>query len=74
MGYVIVCIAGTRIPVWLLVNYHRQGASDAYILDAYSQIGAADLVNVWAYAQAYPDEVETSIREQEEADILLDAS
>lgn len=28
------CIAGTRIPVWLLVNYRSQGANDADILEA----------------------------------------
>jgi Protein of unknown function (DUF433) len=31
------CIQGTRIPVWLLESYRRQGATDAYILDGYSQ-------------------------------------
>lgn len=68
------CIAGTRIPVWLLVSYRRQGASDAYILDAYPQMSAADLVNVWAYASAYADEIETAIREQEAADAILETS
>lgn len=67
------CIAGTRIPVWLLVSYRNQGASDAYILDAYPHLSAAELVNVWAYATAYPDEIETAIREQDEADAILDA-
>lgn len=66
------CIAGTRIPVWLLVSYRRQGATDAYILDAYPQLSAADLVNVWAYAEAYSDELEKAIREQQEADAILD--
>jgi len=66
------CIAGTRIPVWLLVNYRSQGASDADILEAYPQLNATDLVNIWVYAQAYPDEIQTAIKQQEEADAILD--
>lgn len=68
------CIAGTRIPVWLIVSYRNQGASDAYILDAYPHLSAAELINVWAYATAYPNEIKTVIREQDEADRILDAS
>jgi len=63
------CIAGTRIPVWLLVSYRTQGASDAFILDSYPHLSAADLVNVWAYAEAYPDEIEEAIRQQDEAEL-----
>jgi hypothetical protein len=33
---------------------------------------AADWVNVWAYAEAYPDEFESAIRQQDEADEILD--
>ncbi|MBF2017652.1 MAG: DUF433 domain-containing protein [Rivularia sp. T60_A2020_040] len=64
------CIAGTRIPVWLLLNYRCQGASDAEILEAYPQLNATDLVNVWVYAQAFTDEIQTAIKQQEEADDL----
>ena len=60
-------ISGTRIPVWLLVNYRRLGASDAHILEGYPHLSAADLVNAWAYADANPNEVEAAIRENEEA-------
>lgn len=61
------CIGNTRIPVWSLVNYRRPGASDAHILEAFPHLTAADLVNAWAYADAYPDEIEQAIRENEEA-------
>jgi uncharacterized protein (DUF433 family) len=37
------CIAGTRIPVWDLVEYRRMGASDLKILEAYPQLTATDL-------------------------------
>ena len=29
-----VRIAGTRIPVWALIQYHRLGASEAELLEA----------------------------------------
>jgi len=61
------CIAGTRIPVWLLVSLRRQGSSDAEILKFYPHLSAADLVNVWAYADAHPEEIETALREEAEA-------
>ncbi|MEG3905337.1 DUF433 domain-containing protein [Microcoleus sp. B4-C5] len=66
------CIDNTRIPVWLIASYHNDGATDAFILDCYPHLSAADLVNVWAYAEAYPDEIEEAIRLQDEADEILD--
>lgn len=61
------CIGKTRIPVWLLVSYRRQGANDAHILEGYPQLSAADLVNAWAYAEAFPEEIEAAIQQQDEA-------
>lgn len=61
------CIGDTRIPVWLMVEYRRQGATDAKILEAYPQLSAADLVNAWFYAEAYPEEIAAAIQGQEEA-------
>lgn len=60
-------IAGTRIPIWTLVNYRRLGVSEAIILEDFPSLRATDLANAWAYADAYPDEIETAIRENEEA-------
>ncbi len=60
------CIGNTRIPVWSLVNDRRLGLSDARILEAFPDLTAADLVNAWAYADAYPDEIEQAIRENDE--------
>lgn len=60
------CIAGTRMPVWSLVNDRRLGASDALILECFPHLSAADLVNAWAYAEAYPEEIEQAIRENDE--------
>lgn len=61
------CIGSTRIPVWGLVSLRGQGASDAHILQGYPQLTAADLVNAWAYAEAYPAEIEAALRDEDEA-------
>ncbi len=61
------CIAGTRIAVWLLVEARRLGMSEAELLQDYSHISAADLVNAWAYADAYPKEIEAVIHANEVA-------
>jgi uncharacterized protein (DUF433 family) len=60
-------IANTRLPVWLFVSLRQQGANDAELLDAYPQLTAADLVNVWAYADAHLNEITTALQSQEEA-------
>ncbi len=61
------CIAGTRIPVWLLVSLRLQGSSDAELLEFYPHLSAADLVNSWAYADAYLEEIQEAIRQNQEA-------
>jgi uncharacterized protein (DUF433 family) len=61
------CIAGTRIAVWLLVEAQQLGISEAQLLQDYPHITAADLVNVWAYADAYPEEITAAIRANNEA-------
>ncbi|MEG4285181.1 DUF433 domain-containing protein [Microcoleus sp. A006_D1] len=61
------CVGNTRIQVWVLVGYRRLGCSDAELFKCYPHLTATDLVNAWAYADAYPEEIETAIRENEEA-------
>jgi len=61
------CIRETRIPVWLLVSCRRLGLSEAKLLENYPGLSATDLANAWAYAAAYPDEIEITIRRQDEA-------
>ena len=60
------CIRKTRIPVWLLISYRRQDATDAHILEGHPDLCAADWVNAFSYAEADPDEIETAIQENEE--------
>jgi uncharacterized protein (DUF433 family) len=61
------CIAGTRIAVWLLVEAQQMGISEAQLLQDYPHITAADLVNAWSYADAYPEEIAAAIRVNNEA-------
>jgi uncharacterized protein (DUF433 family) len=61
------CIAKTRLPVWLFVSLRSQGATDADILQFYPYFNAENLVNVWTYAEANSEEIETALREEETA-------
>lgn len=61
------CIAGTRIPLWLLAQARRMGASDAELLAWYPGLRAEDLANAWAYVAAQPSEIDRQIRENEAA-------
>ncbi|MDZ7958546.1 MAG: DUF433 domain-containing protein [Aulosira sp. DedQUE10] len=60
------CIVRTRIPVWTLVNYRRLGASNEEILKDFPSLHSSDLLNAWAYAEIYPEEIEQAIAENEE--------
>jgi uncharacterized protein (DUF433 family) len=57
------CVAGTRITVWGLVESQRIGYSEADLLTSYPTLSATNLANAWAYAAAFPDEIETEIAE-----------
>jgi uncharacterized protein (DUF433 family) len=61
------CIVRTRIPVWVLEQARRLGASEAEILRSYPSLRAEDLVHAWAYARAHSEEIARQIRENEEA-------
>jgi uncharacterized protein (DUF433 family) len=61
------CIVRTRIPVWVLEQARRQGASDAEILQDYPSLRAEDLASAWAYVRAHREEIEHQIRDNEEA-------
>lgn len=61
------CIVRTRIPVWVLEQARRLGASEADLLRCYPTLRAEDLANAWAYVRSHRDEIEQQIRENEEA-------
>lgn len=60
-------IVRTRIPVWVLVQARRLGASEADLLRTYPQLTAEDLTHAWAYARAHPAEIDRQIRDNEAA-------
>jgi uncharacterized protein (DUF433 family) len=57
------CIAGTRHPVWGLVESRRLGYSEADLLISYPTLSATDIANAWAYAEAFPEEIDLEIQE-----------
>lgn len=62
-------IIRTRIPIWLLIQAHKLGTTDADILKSYPSLRAEDLVSAWAYYRGHREEIEKQIRENEENDI-----
>jgi uncharacterized protein (DUF433 family) len=61
------CVVRTRIPVWLLEQARRLGATEANLLADYPSLRAEDLVNTWAYVRAHRDEIDRLIEEHESA-------
>jgi uncharacterized protein (DUF433 family) len=61
-------IAGTRIPVWLLVQERQMGFSDTQLLYDYPSLRAEDLANAWAYYTHHKEEIERQIADNENAE------
>lgn len=61
------CIVRTRIPVWLLEQARRLGATEADLLRGYPNLRAEDLTNAWAYVRAHRDDIDRQIEENEAA-------
>lgn len=61
------CIVRTRIPVWVLEQARRLGTSEEILLASYPTLRPEDLNNAWAYAAAYPEQIEAQIRDNEAA-------
>jgi len=61
------CIVRTRIPVWLLVQARRLGASEADLLRSYPSIRSEDLTNAWAYFRLHSEQIEQQIMQNEAA-------
>lgn len=60
------CIRNTRVTVWGLVNSRRLGATDDELLKTIGGLTPDDLRVAWEYYTAHPDEIEQSIRENEQ--------
>jgi uncharacterized protein (DUF433 family) len=61
------CVRKTRIPVWSLVDYKRQGLSDSELLGVFPGLNASDLLSAWDYYAAHTEEVDAQRRRHEQA-------
>ena len=61
------CIVRTRMPVWVLVQARRLGASEADLLRSYPSLRSQDLANACAYFRLHRNEIEQQIIENEAA-------
>ena len=61
------CIVRTRIPVWVLVQTRRLGATEADLLRSYPTLRVEDLANAWAYYRLHHDEIDQQIQDNESA-------
>jgi uncharacterized protein (DUF433 family) len=59
------CIVRTRIPVWILEQARRLGASEDELLRSYPPLRAEDLANAWACVRSHRPEIEEQIRDNE---------
>ncbi|MDV3353046.1 DUF433 domain-containing protein [Leptothoe sp. LEGE 181152] len=56
-------IRNTRIPVWTLVSFHKQGADTEELLRNYPSLIPADLDAAWAYYQENQNEIDQIIQD-----------
>lgn len=61
------CIVRTRIPVWVLEQARRLGASEAELLRAYPTLRAEDLANAWAFVRSHQEDIGRQIEANEAA-------
>jgi uncharacterized protein (DUF433 family) len=60
------CIAGTRIPVWVLERARQLGATNKQLLEMYPELVVRDLIAAWRYARLHADEINREIQENED--------
>lgn len=60
------CVRGMRLPVWLLEEGRRNGATDAQLLQAHPGLTPEDLAQAWAYVAAHHEEIERLIDENQD--------
>ena len=61
------CLVRTRIPVWVLEQMRRLGASEDQLLRSYPTLRADDLATAWAYMRSHRLEIEEQINANESA-------
>ena len=61
------CVRNTRHTVSGLVEWKRQGVTDARILEHHPDLTPADLEAAWAYYATHREEIEQAIKKAAEA-------
>ena len=59
------CIGATRIPVWLIVSFIKQGETENGLLQSYPQLTDEHLRLARDYYRHHQDEIDGNIREQD---------
>lgn len=59
------CIRDSRIMVWLLIAFMRQGMTDRELLANYPTLTAADLEAARQYYRQHPEEIDEAITANE---------
>jgi uncharacterized protein (DUF433 family) len=60
------CIGATRIPVWLIVSFIKQGETEKGLLQSYPQLTDEHLRLARDYYRHHKDEIDRNIREQDD--------
>ncbi len=60
------CIGATRIPVWLIVSFLKQAATDHGLLQSYPQLTGEHLQLVRDYYRSHEAEIDRNIQEQDD--------
>lgn len=55
------CVRNTRIPVWTLVCFRQQGATEQELLNNYPGLTLDDLTAVWGYYYNHKLEIDRVI-------------
>ena len=61
------CLVRARIPVWVLEQMRRLGATEEQLLRSYSSLRADDLATAWAYVYSHRLEIDEQIQGDESA-------
>jgi type III restriction enzyme len=64
------CVGATRIPVWLLVAFLKDGLTEESLLQSYPQLTPTHLRLVRDYWDRHRDEIDRDIREEEDEEAL----
>ena len=59
-------LAGTRIPVHRIARYHHLGYAPEEILGVLNSLSLSQIYAALAYALANPEEIQASLREEDE--------